>query len=130
MGYLDDMMGKLGGKDGKDGGVASVQKLFSSSGGLHGLMTKLEQSGCSQQVQSWIGKGDNKPVSGPQIQKAMDPGQINAMAKQSGMTPEETCDQVAHALPDMVDHATPEGKMPKQDPFAKGMDSVKQLLHI
>jgi uncharacterized protein YidB (DUF937 family) len=132
MGTLDQITAKLGGQQGKDGGVASLQKLVSSSGGLHGLTSKLASSGLGQQVQSWVGHGDNQPVSGSEVQQAMDPGQLNAMAKQCGMSPEETCNTVAKALPDMVDQATPQGQMPapENDPFAKGMDSIKRMLKL
>ncbi len=132
MGALDQITTKLGGQQGTDGGVASLQKLVSSSGGLHGLTSKLASSGLGQQVQSWVGKGENQPVSGSQIQQAMDPGQVNAMAKQSGMSPDETCNHVAQARPEMVDQATPQGQMPapENDPFSKGMNSVKKMLKL
>jgi uncharacterized protein YidB (DUF937 family) len=129
---LTEITSKLGGQQGEDGGLASMQKMISSNGGLHGLTSKLASSGLGQQVQSWVGHGDNQPVTGQQVGQAMDPGQINAMAKQSGMTPEETCDHVAQALPQMVDKATPEGQMPapENDPFTKGMGTVKRMLHM
>ena len=132
MGVLDQVTAKLGGQQGTDGGVASLQKLVSSSGGLHGLTSQLASSGLEQQVQSWVGHGQNQPVSASQVQQAMDPGQLNSMAKQAGMTPEETSKHVAQALPDMVDQATPEGHMPapENDPFRKGMNSVKQMLKL
>ncbi len=132
MGVLDQATAKLGGQRGSDGGVASLQKLVSSSGGLHGLTSKLASSGLGQQVQSWVGDGENQPVSGSQVQQAMDPGQLNSMAKQAGMTPEETSRHLAQALPDMVDQATPDGHMPapENDPFRKGMDSVKRMLKL
>lgn len=132
MGTFDQATAKLGGQQGTDGGVASLQKLVSSSGGLHGLTSKLASSGLGQQVQSWVGHGENQPVSGSQIKKAMDPDQVNAMAKQAGMSPDETCDHVAKALPDMVDQATPQGQMPapQNDPFSKGVASVKKMLKL
>ena len=132
MSMLGEITAKLGGQQGQEGGLASLQKLVSSSGGLQGLTSKLASNGLGQQVQSWVGHGQNQAVSGSQIQNAMDPGQVNAMAKQSGMSPEETCDHVAKALPEMVDQATPEGQMPapQQDPFSKGMESVKHLLKL
>jgi uncharacterized protein YidB (DUF937 family) len=132
MATLDQITAKLGGQQGSDGGVASLQKLVSSCGGLHGLTSKLAGCGLGQQVQSWVGHGDNQPVSGSQVQQAMDPGQLNAMAKKAGMTPEETSDHLAKALPDMVDQATPQGQMPapENDPFAKGMSSIKRMLKI
>jgi uncharacterized protein YidB (DUF937 family) len=132
MGALDQVTAKLGGQQGTDGGVASLQKLVASSGGLHGLTSKLASSGLEQQVQSWVGHGQNQPVSGSQVQQAMDPGQVNSLAKQAGMSPGETCDHVAKALPDMVDQATPQGHMPapENDPFSKGMDSIKRMLKL
>jgi uncharacterized protein YidB (DUF937 family) len=132
MGVLDQVTAKLGGQQGTNGGVASLQKLVSSSGGLHGLTSKLASSGLEQQVQSWVGHGQNQPVSGSQIKPAMDQGQVNSMANQAGMSPDETCDHVAKALPDMVDQATPEGHMPapENDPFSKGMDSIKRMLKL
>jgi uncharacterized protein YidB (DUF937 family) len=132
MSTLGDMTAKLGGQQGQEGGLASLQKLVSSSGGLQGLTSKLASSGLGQQVQSWVGHGQNQPVSGSQIQDAMDPQQVHSMAKQAGMSDEETCDHVAKALPDMVDQATPEGQMPapREDPFSKGMESVKHLLKL
>ena len=129
---LTDITSKLGGQQGQDGGLASLQKMINSSGGLHGLTSKLASSGLGQQVQSWVGHGDNQPVTGNQVAEVMDPSQVNAMAKQSGLTPEETCDQVAQALPQMVDQATPQGQMPapENDPFSKGKDAVKRMLHM
>jgi hypothetical protein len=47
MGYLDGIAAKLGGQQGEEGGLASLQKLFSSSGGLQGLTSKLTSSGLS-----------------------------------------------------------------------------------
>jgi uncharacterized protein YidB (DUF937 family) len=127
MGMLDDITAKLGGEKGQEGGMASLHKLVRSSGGLQGLTSKLTSGGLGQQVQSWVGTGENKPVSGAQVQQAMEPEQLNAMAKQAGMTPEETSNEVAKALPDMVNQATPQGKMPDHDPFAKGVDAIKHM---
>jgi uncharacterized protein YidB (DUF937 family) len=130
MGFLDDIAAKLGGQQGQEGGLSSLQKLVSSNGGLQGLTQKLSSSGLGQQVQSWVGTGQNQPVSGSQVQHAIDPDQLDAMAKKAGMTPEQTSDEVAQALPEMVNQATPQGQIPQQDPFAKGMDSLKRMLKI
>ncbi len=127
---LSDIVNKLGGKEGQQGGISSLQHLVNSSGGLQGLTSKLSSNGLGKQVQSWVGHGQNEPVSGSQVQQAVDPETVNHMSRQSGMTPEETSDHVARALPDMVNQATPEGRMPESDPFAKGVDEVKRLLKI
>jgi len=130
MGVLDQVTAKLGGQDGQEGGLASIQHFFSSNGGLQGMTEKLSNSGLGKQVQSWVGTGENEPVSGQQMQQAVDPGQLHAMAQNAGMSDEETCDQLAKAVPVMVNQATPQGQIPQQDPFSKGLDSVKRLLKI
>ena len=130
MGFLDDITAKLGGKEGEEGGLASLQKIFSSSGGLTGLTSRLSSSGLGQQVQSWVGTGENQPVSGAQVQKAMDPGELHQMAQQAGISDQEASEQVAKALPEMVNQATPQGQMPDNDPFAKGVDTVKRMLKM
>jgi uncharacterized protein YidB (DUF937 family) len=127
MGFLDDITAKLGGQNGQEGGLASLQKLLSNAGGLQGITSKLTSSGFGQQVQSWVGTGENQPISGQQVQQAMDPNQLNNLAQQAGMTPQETSDEVAKVLPQMVNQATPQGQIPEQDPFAKGVDALKKM---
>jgi uncharacterized protein YidB (DUF937 family) len=127
---LNDIVNKLGGKDGQQGGAASLQRMVNSSGGLQGMTSKLASSGLGKQVESWVGHGKNEQVSGAQVQQAIHPDTIGEMSRQAGMTPEDTSNHVAQALPDVVDQATPEGKMPESDPFAKGLDSVKRLLKV
>jgi uncharacterized protein YidB (DUF937 family) len=127
---LNDIVNKLGGKDGQQGGAASLQRMVNSSGGLQSMTSKLASSGLGKQVESWVGHGKNEPVSGAQVQQAIHPDTIDEMSRQAGMTHEDTSNHVAQALPDVVDQATPEGKMPESDPFAKGLDSVKRLLKV
>ena len=41
--------------------------LLTQSGGLQGLAGKLSQSGQGDAFSSWVGMGENQPVSGDQI---------------------------------------------------------------
>ena len=130
MGVLDQITSKLGGQDGQEGGLASIQNFFSSNGGLQGLTEKLSNSGMGKQVQSWIGTGHNEPISGQQVQQAVDPNELHTMAQNAGISDEEASEQLAQAMPQMVNEATPQGQIPQQDPFAKGLDSIKRMLKI
>ena len=130
MGFLDDITAKLGGQNGQEGGLASLQRMFTCNGGLQGMTSKLTSSGMGKQVQSWIGTGENQPVTGQQMQQAMDPNELHSMAQQAGMTDEEAGEQLAQAMPQMVNDATPQGQIPEQDPFSKGLDSLKRMLKI
>jgi uncharacterized protein YidB (DUF937 family) len=130
MGVLDQITSKLGGQDGQEGGLASIQHFVSSNGGLQGMTEKLSNSGMAKQVQSWIGSGENEPISGQQVQRAVDPNELHSMARNAGMSDEEASEQLARAMPEMVNEATPQGQIPPQDPFAKGLDSIKRMLKI
>jgi uncharacterized protein YidB (DUF937 family) len=94
MAMLNDVLQKLGG-----------------SQGLQGLTQKLAQGGLGQQVESWIGHGDNRPVSGQQITQALGENQVQQVASQVGASPQEVSDQLAKDLPQYVDKATPDGQM-------------------
>jgi uncharacterized protein YidB (DUF937 family) len=53
---------------------------------------------------------------------------VNQLAEQTGQTPEQASSHVAQILPEMVNQATPEGKMPSEDPFSKGLSALKHLV--
>ena len=125
---LEEMVSKIGGKGGQEGGLGALSKLFSSNGGMQGMASKLSQNGMGQQVQSWVGHGQNQPVSGDQIQKSLDPKSLNEFAKQTGQTPQQASSNVAQVLPEMMHQATPEGKMPGEDPLSKGISALKHLV--
>ena len=109
---LNDILGKLGGQNGEEGGVSAISKLFGNEG-LPGILTKLQASGLDKQVMSWVGGGKNEPVTGSEIKQAVDPQQLQQMAQQTGMSTDQVADHVAEALPHVVDQATPGGQVPQ-----------------
>jgi uncharacterized protein YidB (DUF937 family) len=124
---LQDVLARLGGHQGHQGGLDNIEQLFGASGGgLGGIIQHLSNTGMGQQVQSWIGNGQNRPISGADVQQAVDSNQLQQMAQQQGMSPEEYSNHVATALPDAVDRATPEGIIPQQ---AQG-SSLRSLLKL
>lgn len=123
---LQEILGKLGGQGGQENGLSNIQGLFGNSG-LHGIVSQLTTSGMGQQVQSWIGNGDNQAVSGEQINQAVDPDALRQVSQQTGMSPDQVTDHVAQALPQLVDQATPDGQMPASDPLSSGSGSRKGM---
>jgi uncharacterized protein YidB (DUF937 family) len=120
---LTDILNKLGGQDGQQGGVSAISSLFGGNG-LQGIVSALQKSGMDKQLMSWIGGGQNEPVSGADVKNAVDPQTLNQMAQQQNMSPDELANQVAEALPHVVDQATPNGQVPKQG----GLDSLMGMM--
>jgi uncharacterized protein YidB (DUF937 family) len=126
---IDDILAMLGGQKGAAGGLSSVMKLFGggNEGGLQGLVSGLNKNGLADQAQSWVGSGQNQPVSAADVQAHVDPAVLNQVAEQANLTPEQVSQNVAKVLPEMVNKATPQGQLPAEDPFAKGLGSLQQM---
>jgi uncharacterized protein YidB (DUF937 family) len=110
---LTDTLGKIGGQQGQQGGVATITQLFGNEG-LQGIVASMRSNGMGKQVQSWIANGKNLPITGADVKRVVDPSALSKTAQQQDMTPDELADYVARALPQLVDQATPNGQVPKQ----------------
>lgn len=115
-------MGGLGGIGGLLGMVASNPQLLQAitgmlgndgaHGGLGGLVSKFEQAGLGGVVGSWIGNGQNQPVSGDQVTNVFGADAIAGMAQKMGISPTDAAGQLSSILPGLIDHLTPNGQAP------------------
>lgn len=113
MGLFDSVAGAVMGKlGGEQGGMAQIaMDMFNQHGGLNGLVEKFKESGLGEQAASWVGKGENLPVSADQISSVLGSGAIAEMAAKFGLTPEMLSNQIAQHLPGVVDKMTPNGEV-------------------
>ena len=116
MSILDRAGQALGG--GVPGGNASLLQavlsiVSSHPGGISGLAQSFEQQGLGAVVQSWIGNGQNQPVSGEQLQSALGSDRIQEVAAKLGISPSAASSALAQYLPQVLDHLTPNGQIPK-----------------
>src|SRR5262245_27378519 len=88
MGLLDSILGAVSGQSGQSGEanplVGILGNLLAQSGGLQGLASKFTQSGQGDAFKSWVGMGENQPVSSGQVQNAIGSDQISAIASKMG----------------------------------------------
>jgi uncharacterized protein YidB (DUF937 family) len=110
---LTDNFDKLGGEQGEQGAIEAISQLFGAKG-LQGIIATMQSNGMGRQVHSWIGSGQNLPVSAADIKKTVDPQRLAKAAQQQGVSPEQMCEQIAQVLPGLVDKATPNGQVPRQ----------------
>jgi uncharacterized protein YidB (DUF937 family) len=81
-------------------------------GGLGGLLEKFQQGGLGNATNSWIGSGQNQPVSPNQVGSALGPNIIKTLAQPSGLSEDELTKQLSQVLPGVVDKLTPNGRVP------------------
>jgi uncharacterized protein YidB (DUF937 family) len=113
MGLLDSVAGAVLGKlGGQQGGMAQIAlDMFNQNGGIGGVLDKFKAGGLAEQAASWVGKGENLPVSAEQISSVLGSGAIADMAAKFGISPETLSAQIAEHLPTVVDKMTPDGEV-------------------
>jgi uncharacterized protein YidB (DUF937 family) len=129
MGLLDSILGAASGKSGASGEanplIGMLGSLLAQSGGLQGLANKFTQSGQQNAFQSWVGIGENQPISSNQIQNALGSEQVSAIANRMGVDPAVASTFLAEYLPKIVDKLTPAGKI---DPTADHQQGLAAML--
>ena len=81
-------------------------------GGLSAIVAKLEQAGLGDQVKSWIGNGQNIPITAEQLQQVLGSDTVKALAARFNIPVDQLAKVLAQQLPAAVDHASPDGKLP------------------
>jgi uncharacterized protein YidB (DUF937 family) len=119
MNLLGNILGQVLGGGQNAGGdnplmsiVGSMLSNDGGQGGLGGLVEKFNEAGLGDVVQSWIGKGDNLPVSADQISQVLGNDGIASIAKQLGLGDGEAAGQLSQMLPGLIDKLTPGGEAP------------------
>src|SRR5438067_6049206 len=129
MGLLDSILGAMSGKRDASGQAAPLigvlSGLLAQSGGLQGLASKFSQSDQGDAFSSWVGMGENQPISGNQIQNALGSDEVSALAAKMGVDPAQASQFLAEYLPKIVDKLTPAGKV---DPNADSQQGLAALL--
>lgn len=126
---LEDILGQLTGGQGgattgtsarASGGAGMLAALlpliagFLKNGGLNKILSGFQQKGLSSQAASWVGTGDNERVSGAELEDVVGADEIQAIARQLGISDEQAADAVAEVLPQVVDRVSPEGELPAE----------------
>ncbi len=137
MGLFDSVVGSVlnnmggGNGAGNAGGgdiMQMVMGLMQQNGGLAGLVEMFNKSGLSQQAASWVGTGDNLPVSADQISNVLGSGPLADLASKFGIDPQQLSGSLAQYLPDVVNQLTPNGRLPDNandtDALGQGLNAL------
>jgi uncharacterized protein YidB (DUF937 family) len=127
MGLLDQITGIFGGDQAK--AIGAIKDLLDPKGplgGLDGLVKKFQDAGLGDKIQSWIGGGENLPISGDEIKRVL-PDQVQNLSTELSKSPDEVAGTMAETLPEMVNKVTPDGVLPDE---ASLMDKLGGLTKI
>ena len=119
MSLFDQLGQAVGGLMGGSGGnqnpllqaAMSLLSQNSSVGGVAGLVQAFQKNGLTDIVNSWVGTGQNIPVSAQQIKQGLGGDLLNQLAAKAGLSPDAASSQLAGLLPNLIDKLTPNGKI-------------------
>lgn len=126
-GVLAGALGGSGAAAGGMGGPAGAGAL-GGMGGLAGLVEQFARHGLGDVAKSWVGSGQNMPVSADQLGKVLGGDVLGQMSGQLGMNQGDLLGQLAQMLPQVVDKLTPQGQIPQGDVHAMGGNDLGSLL--
>jgi len=102
------------------GGSGAISDILSQVlgktdlGGVGGLLQQLQQSGLGPQVASWLGNGQNLPVSADQLKSALGDQHLRQLATQLGLPVDQLLGELSQHLPGAIDHMSPNGTLEEQ----------------
>ena len=97
------------------GDAAALPALLSGGlantnlGDLQGLVNRLQEGGLGAQVQSWLGDGQNLPITPDLLKSALDDEHVQQLAQHFGVEPDAVLNLLAEHLPTAVDQARQQG---------------------
>ena len=100
----------------------ALSKILSDENGsldLGSLVNSLSEGGLGAIVSSWLGSGENAPISESQIAELLGPDKVSEFASQLNIPEESAAKALADALPEVVNEATPEGNSMAEELLAK-----------
>jgi uncharacterized protein YidB (DUF937 family) len=133
MGVFDQVLGGIVGQFGSGAQKGSLLDLAtnviqSQPGGLGGLLQQFQSAGLGEHADSWVGTGQNKPVSGDQVSSALGAGNIAALAQKLGINAQTASTALAALLPVIVDQLTPKGQVEHGADLSGALASLKSKM--
>ena len=113
-GFFGNLIGQALGALGSEGQQklgASFQE-FLSDGGLQTLLTQAKSAGLDDKIRSWIGTGENLPISADQVRNLLSDAQVQALVARTGLPAAVVLPAIAELLPHAVEQHTPDGQVP------------------
>jgi uncharacterized protein YidB (DUF937 family) len=84
------------------------------SGGLGDLLKQFQEKGQGDAANSWVSNGPNKQIAPGDLASALGADQIDSIAAQSGMSRDDLLKGLSQYLPDVINHLTPDGRVPNE----------------
>jgi uncharacterized protein YidB (DUF937 family) len=130
MGLLDEVLAMAGSTGAQQGthatALTAIMGYINSPqvGGLAGLQSMFQQGGLGHILSSWVGNGQNLPVSVSQLQNVLHGGALQQAAERAGMDPTQLTGMMSTLMPHLVDKLSPNGQLPDASALQKMLQGL------
>jgi uncharacterized protein YidB (DUF937 family) len=127
MGIIDNITEKFAGGSGEGNPATAgiLEMINNHPGGVSGLIQAFHDKGMSEVVTSWVGNGQNLPVTAEQIQSVLGSDTVKQFAGKLGLSPDQATAHLSELLPGLIDKLTPNGQVAQPSNL---MDMAKNML--
>ena len=134
MSIFDQLSGALGDTAGESRNSAILSAVMgivsNHPGGMSGLAQSFEQNGLSHLMSSWVGTGENLPITTDQVNGILGNDRVAEFAAKVGISPDVASSHLAELLPSVINTLSPDGKLPENtsDLMSRGMGLLNGLV--
>ena len=104
--------------------LQSAISLINQHGGVAGLQQKFHSNNLGHLFASWVGTGQNQPISSEQITQTLGHENVQQIADQAGISHSDAATGLAQLLPTLIDKLTPGGNVPTGSGLQQGLASL------
>ena len=115
MGIMETLTGLFKSSGLQDSLIKSVGSMISDGKiSMDSLKAQADKAGLGDIFDSWVSKGENKPITADQVKQMANPENLQKIADDAGISVDQAAEELSKALPDVVDKVTPDGVIPSQ----------------
>jgi uncharacterized protein YidB (DUF937 family) len=122
--------GGMGGMGGAAlGGVLMMAlSMLQKNGGLEGMLGKLREAGHGAEADSWVSTGQNLPIDPSALSSIFGREEIDRMARQTGLSPQQAEGGLASLFPEIINQMTPQGRVEtgSDDAVAQALEMLRK----
>ena len=91
-----------------------AMRWVQKNGGMGAVLDRFRQQGFGRQAQSWVATGANDGIDERAVEQVVGAGELQQMAQRLGVPEQEVAQAFAEIMPQMVDHLSPQGQLPRE----------------
>ena len=135
MGLLDQLLGTLASRPAGSPQSNALLDLATTllqghPGGLAGLVQQFASAGLGREVSSWVGTGQNLPISAEQLAQALGLTNLSSLSEKFNLSPDAASTGLASLLPALIDHLTPKGQVDPETPLTAALSALRGRFNV